>query len=290
MSRDYHIGQQERGTAVETAREQLVFISRLLPPSDRLPEELLGRNVLTHILDTALALVRKYLPPIHWLGAALTAMIFFLYVRLVALTTRLATKGERCWPDVPARCVLALWHRDAPSLLVAFAKRRPRARTAIMIARDPRGDYIAMLCRLIGLDVVRGDSLEGGWDALVELSEALAEDACVIITADGGGPARIAKVGAVALASSAGVPLIPLAADCQPAFEERHKWDAARNPLPFGNLLVLLGPARRFEPLVELSSIEEARSWLEVALNRASFDAVAALRSSSDNRLRDSVN
>jgi lysophospholipid acyltransferase (LPLAT)-like uncharacterized protein len=146
------------------------------------------------------------------------------------------------------------------------------------------------LCRLVGLGVVRGDSEEGGWEALQQLATELMDGACVILTADGGGPARIAKVGAVALASSAGVPLIPLAADCHPAIEERHKWDAARNPLPFGKLLVLLGPARRFEPLVELSSIEEARSWLEVALNRTSFDAVAALRSSSDNRLRDPKN
>lgn len=36
----------------------------------------------------------------------------------------------------------------------------------------------------------------------------------------------------------------------------------------------------RFAPLVELSSTEEAKGWLEVALNRASFDAVAALSSS----------
>jgi len=48
----------------------------------------------------------------------------------------------------------------------------------------------------------------------------------------------------------------PVAADCRPAIEERHKWDAARNPLPFGKLLVLLGRALRFEPLEELSSIE----------------------------------
>jgi lysophospholipid acyltransferase (LPLAT)-like uncharacterized protein len=136
------------------------------------------------------------------------------------------------------------------------------------------------LCRLVGLGVVRGDSEEGGWEALQQLATELMDGACVILTADGGGPARIAKVGAVALASSVGVPLIPLAADSQPAIEERHKWDAARNPLPFGNLLVLLGPALRLEPLVDLRSIEEARSWLEVTLNRPLLDSVAAMRSS----------
>ena len=88
---------------------------------------------------------------------------------------------------------------DRLALLAAFAKRRPHARTVTMIARDPRGDYIALLCRLIGLGVVRGDSEEGGWDALLQLAHELTDGACVILTAGGGGPARIAKVGAVAL-------------------------------------------------------------------------------------------
>lgn len=69
-----------------------------------------------------------------------------------------------------------------------------------------------------------------------------------------------------------------MAADCRPAIEERHKWDAARNPLPFGNLFVLFGLERCFEPFEERSSIEEARSWLEAALTRVSFDAAATQR------------
>lgn len=231
----------------------------------------LGRNFFTRTLDVGFALVRKYAPPVHWLGAALSATTLFLYVRLVAFTGRLLTMGQIRWPDVPAPCVLALWHRDAPSLLVAFAKRRPHARTVIMIARDPRGDYIALLCRLIGLGVVRGGSEEGGWDALLQLAHELTDGACVILTADGGGPARIAKVGAVALASTVGVPLIPLAADCHPAIEERHKWDAARNPVPFCSLTISIGPSRRFDFFEDLSSVEQARAWLEEALNRGQF-------------------
>ena len=77
-----------------------------------------------------------------------------------------------------------------------------------MISHDPRGDYLALLCRMIGFHVVRGDSEEGGWEALLELARELMNGASVILTADGGGPARQAKVGAIALASAVGVPLI----------------------------------------------------------------------------------
>jgi len=268
MSHNYYIEQPEPITEIETAANRLTHISRLLPHSEQIADKDLGRNVLTRTLDTVFALVRKYLPPLHWLVAAVTTTILFLYVQTVALTSRLVTTGSCEWPDVPTPSVLALWHRDAPSLLVAFAKRRPHARTVIMVAGDPRGDPLAMLCRLIGFGVVRGNSRDGGLNALLQLANELMNGACVILTADGGGPARTAKVGAVALASSVGVPLIPVAADCRPAIEERHKWDAARNPLPFGNLFVFLGLARRFEPFEESSSIDEARSWLEAALTR----------------------
>ena len=136
-----------------------------------------------------------------------------------------------------------------------------------MVSHDPRGDSLALLCRMIGFHVVRGDSEEGGWDALLRLAWELTNGASVILTADGGGPARQAKVGAIALASAAGVPLIPLAADCYPAIAEPHKWDAARNPVPFCSLKILLGPPRTFEPLTDLTSVEEARAWLEKTLN-----------------------
>lgn len=267
MSRNYHIEQPEPGSGGETAGERLALIFQLIPHHKKPADKDLGRNVLTRTLDTTFALVRKYLLPLHWLLTGITATILFLYAQLVALTARLVTTGIRPWPHVPTPSVLALWHRDAPSLLVTFAKRRLPGRTVIMIARDPRGDYLALLCRLIGLGVVRGDNEAGGWDALLQLAHELAEGARVILTADGGGPARVAKAGAVALASSAGVPLIPLAVDCHPAIEERHKWDAARNPVPFCTLTISLGPARSFGSLEDLSSVERAHAWLEKTLN-----------------------
>lgn len=191
----------------------------------------------------------------------------FLYAQVVAFTARLVSTGNPQWPNIPAPCVVALWHRDAPSLLVVFAKRRPPVRTVIMVSHDPRGDALALLCRMIGFHVVRGDSEEGGWEALLQLARELVNGALVFLTADGGGPARQAKVGAIALASAVGRPLFPLGADCHPAIEERHKWDAARNPVPFCSLEILLGPSRMFDPFADLSSVEEARAWLEKTLN-----------------------
>jgi len=270
MQTDYYIDDEEVKAKMTPVADRLALIAELMTtPASRaaMTGKELGRNFLTRTVDVGFALVRKYALPVHWLGVVLSATVLFIYARLVALTGRVTTTGALHWPDVPTPCVLALWHRDAPSLLVAFARRRPASPSVIMIAGDPRGDCLALLCRLLGLAVVRGGSEARGWQALVELSETLARGACIIITADGGGPARVAKVGAVALASAAGVPLVPLAADCHPAIEESHKWDAARNPLPFSSLNIWLGAARKFEPFVDRESIDHARHWLQETLN-----------------------
>ena len=229
-----------------------------------------GRNLWTRTLDAVIIFIRRRAWPVHLLGFTLTAVILYSYARLVALTARFATSGEVTWPNVPAPSVVALWHGDAPSLLVAFAVRRTTAPSVILIASDPRGDYLALLCRMLGFEVVRTDYRHSGRRELTELAEKLKQGACVIITADGGGPARIAKWGAIALASATGVPLVPLKADCTPALQQSHKWDDARNPLPFSSVGVWMGAPRRFEAFVDRKSIECARKWLEETLNKTS--------------------
>lgn len=219
------------------------------------------------MIDAALAFVRKHAFSLHRIFVYIAAGGLFGYARLVALTSGLKAFGEPAWPNLPTPSVLALWHGNAPSLLVIFSKCRPAATVAIMIAGDPRGDSLALLCRMLGFKVVRGSDEQGGWSALVELAQILQRKASVIITADGGGPARIAKVGAVALASATGAPLIPIATDCYPAIQENRKWDASRNPVPFCSLTVSTGSPRTFDVFANAAALEEARVWLEDNLN-----------------------
>jgi lysophospholipid acyltransferase (LPLAT)-like uncharacterized protein len=112
---------------------------------------------------------------------------------------------------------------------------------AIMIACDPRGYCLALFCRLLGLRVVRDESGESGWETLALLAREMSRSVCAVITADGGGPARVAKVGAVALAAATGAPLLPVGADCRPSIYERRKWNRVRTPLPFGHVAIALG-------------------------------------------------
>ncbi len=232
-----------------------------------------GRNWWTRGLDSLLAATRRYAPPLHWLWVVVVALGFFIYAHLAAATVRLTVAGDRRWPDVPSPCVLAMWHGCANSWLVVVARHKPRSPMAIMIARDPRGDCLALFCLLLGLRVVRGESGESGWEALAELAREMARGVCAVITADGGGAARVAKVGAVAFASATGAPLAPVGADCRPAIYERHKWDRVRTPLPFGHVAIALGQPRDYPALADLASIEAARRGLQDALNEVAATA-----------------
>jgi lysophospholipid acyltransferase (LPLAT)-like uncharacterized protein len=272
MKDNYYIAAPDVKAVPETAADRLNMIKGILSTSNvQSPvKKQSGRNLLTRSLDWFFATAQYYLPQLYKIGAAFFAFIVFLYARLVALTVRLVSGGHFRWPDIPAPCVLALWHGDAPSFLVAFAKRRPASNMAILISPDPRGDYLALLCRLLGFTVVRGGGTEPDWEVLIDLAHKIEEGACVILTADGGGSAHVVKVGALALASATRVPLVPLSANCYPAIVERRKWDAARNPVPFGKVAIVLGQARTIESLNDLEIIEENCRYLQSALEELS--------------------
>ncbi|MBZ5522909.1 MAG: DUF374 domain-containing protein [Acidobacteriia bacterium] len=236
-----------------------------------------GRRRLTRRIDALIGWVREHAPVLHKAGAALFALLLFVYCRWVGLTARLVTAGAGAWPDLPASSVLALWHGASPAFLCAVARRRPRVPMAIMVSPDPRGDSLAILCRLMRLRVIRGDRSHGGWEALARMSTELERGACAILTPDGGGPAKFAKPGAVVLAAASGAPLFALGADCAPALTEPNKWDAPRNPLPFGRIAIAISEPIHISAIQDGATLDSGRSRLQQALDQSAVMASEAL-------------
>lgn len=236
-----------------------------------------GRNRFTRTIDVALLWIRRHATPVHWLAAALLGAGLFAYAWLVARTSRLIAVGPRRWPDFPAGCVLALWHGSAPSILGAIAGTKSRPRLVILVATEPRGDALAVLFRLLGLDVVRGDWEHHGWPAMKRIAELVADGACAVITPDGGGPRGVARAGAIVLAAAARVPLVVLGADCRPAVVERRKWDQSRNPVPFSRIVIATEEPIRFDEFEDAAAMEAARLELQHSLERAHQQARQAL-------------
>ncbi|HYL38721.1 MAG TPA: hypothetical protein VEV17_22580 [Bryobacteraceae bacterium] len=253
--------------------ERLAELVRHTPAAHHPSARAVGRNAFTRAVDHVLLWIRHRVPPLHWLGAALSGLALYIYACLAGKTSRIVAAGARKWPDIPERSVLAIWHDSAPSLLAAIASRKPPARLVILIATEPRGDSLHILCRLLGMRVVRGDWGHRGWPSVAHLAELAAGGACVLITPDGGGPRRTARAGALVLAAAAGVPLIAIGADCHPALSEPHKWDQPRNPPPFCRIAISIQPPLDFADFENAAALESARLQLEQALNEAHSQA-----------------
>jgi len=147
----------------------------------------------------------------------------------------------------------------------------------LMVSRHRRGDCVALFCRWLGFEIVRGDAEHAGWKALIEIASDLHNGASAPISPDGSGPPFVARVGVVALASAALVPVIPVGADCRPSLLERHKWDDARNPLPYGRIAIVCGEPLTFPSFDDATSLEKACRQLQDALDSAAGEARAAL-------------
>jgi lysophospholipid acyltransferase (LPLAT)-like uncharacterized protein len=236
-----------------------------------------GRSAFTQRVDEFLLWMRKHAPAVHWLGAGSFGLALYVYAWIAGKTARLSSVGERGWPDVPARCVLAIWHDSAPSMLAAIAKAKPPVRLAIMVSTEPRGDSLQVLCRLLGLEVIRGDWEHHGWQSVVRLVRLAEEGACIVITPDGGGPRRMARAGALVLSAAAGVPLVVMGADCHPALREPNKWDQPRNPVLFCRIAIAMEQPLRFGDFEDAAAMEAARLQLERDLSDAASKASQTL-------------
>lgn len=236
------------------------------------------RNQFTRLVDGCIERGREHLPILFKIGATLFALLIFIYVRLLGITIRLLRAGDWQWPELPSPCILTLWHRSAPCLLAAIARQRPVIPMVIMVSPNPRGDTLAVMFRLLGVKVVRGESGHGGRYALIELSNELQSGKCALLTVDGGGPANFAKPGAVILSIASERPLLALGTDCRPAFAEPHKWDSPRNPLPFSRVAIAVSRKVTFPPIQDAAALECARKLLELELHSVSETASETLR------------
>ena len=162
---------------------------------------------------------------------------YFLFVRW---TSRVEITGEGAKFHGPA--VYVNWHRHLP-FLIAFHGRRRRF---IMVSRAPHMAPIARWCRLMGLELVRGATGEGGRRALAQMKTLLENGESVVLAVDGPtGPAFQVKPGCIDLARDAGVPIIPVGYRSRGGKTLTGRWDEMRVPVPFDDIVIVLG-----EPIV----------------------------------------
>ncbi len=198
------------------------------------------------------------------LSARLGGMAIAGYLKAVGATSRIMAPRTGFYEkplEVPVKkYIWALWHRHLG--LASFFCPDDFPRTC-MASRSRDGELLAQVVSRLGTHCARGSSAsldgtdKGGAAAFRQmLRAARGGRRQLVITPDGPkGPPGKVKMGAISLASAAGVPVCPVAFAAS-RFFTIPTWDRTVIPLPFGRIAVFCGeplavPRTRDEGLLE---------------------------------------
>ena len=163
---------------------------------------------------------------------SLLSGLAWLYVRFMALTSRVSIKG-----DGTLTGIYTIWHRQ--EVIMTYAQ---RGRNLVgLVSKSKDGEYMARILMRFGFSFVRGSTTSGGFLSLRSLIKAARAGYSLAITPDGPkGPVFKVQPGAIYLAQKAGIPVIP----CASAYTKKkilRSWDKYQFPLPFGRVQVVYG-------------------------------------------------
>lgn len=193
----------------------------------------------------------------RWLVRYLAAAIaVLLRLWMSTMRVRVVSADGRQHPVDPrtGRFLYAFWHEGLLAPLVT----RPKIR--VLISQHTDGEWIAQVCRHLGIGVIRGSTARGGSQALLEMIRDADEGAHLGITPDGPrGPRRELKPGVVMVASQSGLPILPVGIGFVRAWRFR-SWDRFALPLPGSTLVGVIGA-----PLAVPRQLdrEEQREWVQ---------------------------
>lgn len=136
------------------------------------------------------------------------------------------------------------------------------------------GEVVTRVVEKLGYKAFRGSSAKGGAEGMLGLIR-VARKAVTANMVDGPtGPREDPKIGTVAIARAAGIPIIPLIGGAAPSLELVRAWDRFQFPFPFSKAVVALGdpmvvPADAKGDKLEASRLElkkrmvELREWVD---------------------------
>jgi lysophospholipid acyltransferase (LPLAT)-like uncharacterized protein len=140
----------------------------------------------------------------------------------------------------------------------------------VMVSRSDYGNVMAEVLRRLSYIPVRGGSGNRGMEALSEIIEYINTGKSVIcgIAADGSrGPAQKAQIGTVLMAKATGVPIYPVRLWAKRKLVAP-SWDRMTIPLPFNQLVFLVGDLIHVPPDADREALESYRAKLEDQLNK----------------------
>jgi lysophospholipid acyltransferase (LPLAT)-like uncharacterized protein len=197
----------------------------------------------------------------HPLLLRLLALLGAVLIRLLMGTVRFRFDYRRAGERHPAdwrrrRFVYAIWHE---SLLFGVSL---RSRLTTLVSQHADGELITLICRLLGLGIVRGSTTRGGGQGMLDLVHA-SRSSHVVVTPDGPrGPRRRVQPGLVFLASRCGLPIVMGGVGYSRAWRAR-SWDRFVIPWPGSTAYCVVSEPIHVPPDLDRRGLERYRRLVE---------------------------
>jgi lysophospholipid acyltransferase (LPLAT)-like uncharacterized protein len=210
------------------------------------------------------ARIARTLRAAGWLHLALASLVAF-YVNIVWWTSRRTFRGDANLQDLiegGQTSLVCFWHGRILMLPKIW---RRRSNGAALVSSHRDGRLVSDMIRMLGVETISGSTNRGGSEALRQIVRALRSGQTIAVTPDGPrGPRMRMSMGTLVAARLAGVPIVPVAWSCSPAYAAG-TWDRHILPLPFGRMIIEIGepiavPRDADEPALErLRQLAEQR-------------------------------
>jgi lysophospholipid acyltransferase (LPLAT)-like uncharacterized protein len=164
------------------------------------------------------------------------------------------------------RFLYAFWH-DTLLFPTAYS-----TRIHVLISQHGDGELIAQVCRHLRIGTVRGSTTRGGARALLNLLK-LSKRSHLGVTPDGPrGPRRQVQLGLIFLASSTGLPIVPVGIGYERAWRFR-SWDRFALPWPGSGVSCVMAPPIHVPAKLTRNGLEQFRRLVEERLLQATAAA-----------------
>ncbi|MBA7469069.1 hypothetical protein ES707_04332 [subsurface metagenome] len=199
------------------------------------------------------------------LGRALFATFFLL--------NRFIVRGEEYLIQALASnrpVFMGVWHARMIYPIWYMRRHRPLA----LVSQSSDGEIMSSLLKCLGYETIRGSSSRGSREALKAMMRILDKPDVLMMNAMDGpvGPAKVAKVGGLAVAARKKAILIPVAGAASRRWIFKRSWDRFQIPKPFGRVIIQFGPPVKLEPGMD---DEDLARLMAQQINRAEEEADA---------------
>ncbi len=170
--------------------------------------------------------------------------------------------------------VAVVWHNRLLFYPIMWPK-IIRANTLAMVSPSRDGQYIVDLIAKLGVKSIRGSSNKRSSRVQYAAIKAIQDGYTVCITPDGPrGPKYKLSMGPVHLASTTGVPVLPIALNYS-SYWELKSWDNFQIPKPWAKMILNIGDEIKIPPNLDDAGLEEWRQKIESALMAVTVDKPA---------------